>query len=300
MLFDSHTHVHFPIYDKDRDEVLKRAKEAGVKMICVGTQAASSEAAVALARKNPGEIWATAGFHPNHFASSWYHDKKEQQESEREEFDAARLRKIAENPEVVAIGEFGLDYYRLNQAMPTGRQESGIMNQEKEDQQEAFQIQIQIAKDLKKAMMLHCRPAKGTDDAYIEADRILSTFENLPPRIFHFYVGSLAITKKLAESGAYFTFGGVITFPPRIAERSRGEAGSRGPYDEIIKYIPLDRILLETDAPYVAPMPYRGKRNEPAYIVETAKKLAEIKGVSADEVAEQTTANALRVFKIPI
>lgn len=277
MLVDSHTHIHFPVYDADRDEVLKRAKEAGVKMLCVGTQAASSEAAVALARKNPGEVWATAGFHPNHFASAWYHDQKEQKDSEREEFDAKRLRKIAESPEVVAIGEFGLDYYRLNQ-------ESRIRNQEKEDQQEAFEVQVGIAKDLNKALMLHCRPSKGTDDAYIEADRILSTYENLPPRIFHFYVGSLAITKKLVESGAYFTFGGVITF-------------SRD-YDEIIKYIPLDRILLETDAPYVAPEPHRGKRNEPAYIIETAKKLVEIKGISVDEAAEQTTANALKIFRI--
>ena len=230
-----------------------------------------------MAKKNHGEIYASAGFHPNHFASSWYHDKKEQKTEEREEFDAARLRKIAENPEVVAIGEFGLDYYRLNP-------ESGIMNQEKENQQEAFQIQASLAKDLNKALMLHCRPSKGTDDAYEEALRLLSTYNNLPPRVFHFYVGSLAITKKLVESGAYFTFGGVITF-------------SRD-YDEIIKYIPLDRILLETDAPYVAPEPYRGKRNEPAYIVETAKKLAEIKGISAEDVAKQTTANALKVFGI--
>ncbi|TSC89865.1 MAG: TatD DNase family protein [Parcubacteria group bacterium Gr01-1014_3] len=272
-LFDAHTHIHFPLYDADREAVIKRAKEAGVKMLCVGTQAASSEAAVELARKNPREVWAAAGFHPNHFASSWYHDKKEQPKGEREEFDAQRLRKIAENPEVVAIGEFGLDYYRLTDEL-----------KEKENQQEAFQVQANIAKDLQKAMMLHCRPAKGTDDAYIEADRILSTFENLPPRIFHFYVGSMRITKKLVEAGSYFTFGGVITF-------------SRD-YDEIIKYIPLDRILLETDAPYVAPMPYRGKRNEPAYIIETAKKLAEIKGISADEAAEQTTVNGLKVFRI--
>lgn len=308
MLFDSHTHVHFPIYDKDRDEVLKRAKEVGVKMICVGTQAASSEAAVELAKKNQGEIWATAGFHPNHFASvapqapvlegreqsdrrkpegvrdggrglvsGWYHDEKEQQESEREEFDAKRLRKIAENPEVVAIGEFGLDYYRLNQ-------ESGIMNQEKEDQQEAFEVQVGIAKDFNKALMMHCRPSKGTDDAYEDAFRLLSTYDNLPPRIFHFYVGSLAITKKLVDSGAYFTFGGVITF-------------SRD-YDEIIKYIPLARILLETDAPYVAPIPYRGKRNEPSYVVETAKKLAEIKELNYEKISEITTSNAEEIFKL--
>ncbi len=275
MIIDSHTHVHFPVYDADRDAVIKRAKNVGVKMISVGTQAASSEAAVTLARKYPGDIWATAGFHPNHFASAWYHDKKEQEKTEREEFDAKRLRKIAENPEVVAIGEFGLDYYRL-----VGEKK------EKEDQQEAFGVQVEIAKDLKKALMMHCRPSKGTDDAYLDAIHLLSTYDSLPDKIFHFYAGSLEVTKKLVDFGAHFTFGGVITF-------------SRD-YDEAIKYIPLDRILLETDAPYVAPEPYRGRRNEPSYIVETAKKLGEIKGIDLEKVAEQTTKSALQVFKILI
>lgn len=275
MLVDAHTHVHFPVYNKDREAVLKRAKIAGVKMVCVGTQAASSETAVALAKKYPGEIWATAGFHPNHFANAWYHDRKEQEEPEREEFDAKRLRKIAGNPEVVAIGEFGLDYYRLTDP-----------KQEKENQQEAFKVQIEIAKDLNKALMIHCRPSKETDDAYLDALRLLSAYESLPEKVFHFYVGSPEITKKLVDFGAYFTFGGVITF-------------SRD-YDEIIKYIPLDRILLETDAPYVAPEPYRGKRNEPAYIVETAKKMAEIKEVSLAKVSEETTKNNLQVFRIVV
>ncbi len=277
--FDAHTHIHFPAYDADRDEVLSLAKAAGVRMIAVGTQAASSQAAVELARKYPGEIWATAGFHPNHFASAWYHDKKEQQESDREVFNALNLRKIAGNKEVVAIGEFGLDYYRLTN-------DERLTTNDKEDQQEAFEVQVQIAKDLNKAMMLHCRPSKGTDDAYLDATKILTTYENLPPKIFHFYVGSPAATKKLLEAGAYFTFGGVITF-------------SRD-YDEVLKMIPLDRIFLETDAPYVAPEPYRGKRNEPAYIIETYKKLAEIKNESLEKVSEQIAQNALQVFGVNI
>lgn len=288
MFFDSHTHIQFPIYDTDREDAINRAEIAEVKMICVGTQAASSEAAVALARKNPGEIWATAGYHPNHFASAWYHDRKEQKEPKHEEFDARRLRKIAESPEVVAIGEFGLDYYRLNN-------ESRIMNKEKEDQQEAFEVQAEIAKDFKKPLMMHCRPsyiktsegkAVSTDDAYSDALNLLSTYDDLPDKIFHFYVGSLGMTKKLLDLGAYFTFGGVITFARD--------------YDEVIKYIPIDKILLETDAPYVAPAPYRGKRNEPAYVVETAKKLAEIKNIDLEKIAEQTTKNALTVFKISV
>jgi len=104
------------------------------------------------------------------------------------------------------------------------------------------------------------------------------------PLIVHFYVGGLEITKKLVAAGCYFTFGGVITFTRD--------------YDDIIKYIPLDRILLETDAPYVAPEPYRGQRNEPAFITVTAEKLAEIKNVSYEEVAETTLKNAMQIFKI--
>jgi TatD DNase family protein len=136
--------------------------------------------------------------------------------------------------------------------------------------------------------MIHARPSKGTNDAYEDALSTIhdSRYTIQDGAIFHFYVGSLEITKRLVDAGFHFTFGGVITF-------------SRD-YDEVIKYIPLDRILLETDAPYVAPEPHRGKRNEPAYIVETAKKLAEIKGVSFEKVTEQTTENALQIFKIPV
>lgn len=277
MLFDVHTHMHFPVYDSDRDQVLSRAKAAGVKMISVGTQAASSDAAVKLARENPGEVWATAGFHPNHFASAWYHDPKEQVSGEREEFDAARLAKIAAAPEVVAIGECGLDYYR---------ETSDTRQATRKRQKEAFGEQIKIAQKLNKPLMIHSRPSRGSDDAYEDVLGILNPKPSTLNPIMHFYVGSLAMTKKLVSAGAYFTFGGVITF-------------SRD-YDEVIKYIPLDRILLETDAPYAAPAPHRGKRNEPAYIVEAAKKLAEIKGISPEMVAEQTTTNAVKVFKIKL
>ncbi len=278
-LFDAHTHIHFPAYDADRDEVIKRAKEAGVKMLCVGTQAASSQAAGELARKNPGEIWAAAGFHPNHFASSWYHDKKEQAESEREKFNAERLLEIAKQSEVVAIGECGLDYYRL----PDDKQQT---TNDKKVQREAFIAQIKIAEQVGKPLMMHIRPSQGTDDAYLDALDIFKAENFSGGKISHFFVGSLGATSKMLEAGFSFTFGGVVTFARD--------------YDEVIKYLPIENILLETDAPYVAPMPYRGKRNEPAYISATAAKLAELKGLSAEEVAEKTFANALRIFKITL
>src|SRR3989344_5075443 len=223
MIFDSHTHVHFPAYDKDRKEVIERAKKAGVKMITVGTQAASSEAAIKLAYEYPDDIWATVGFHPTHLAESWHHDPHEQAYANQEKFDIEKLRKLAQDPKVVAIGECGLDYYRLATSSKTQ------VTRNKELQKEVFLEQAKLAQELNKALMIHCRPSKGTDDAYEDLLFIVSSLELLVPHIAHFYVGSLTITKKLVDAGFYFTFGGVITF-------------SRD-YDASINLIPLNRIL---------------------------------------------------------
>ena len=145
--FDAHTHIHFPAYDADREVVLARAKEAGVKMITVGTQESTSAAAIALAEADPGNIWATVGFHPGHFAENWHHDKNEQTEPKREIFDPARLAELAQNKKVVAIGECGLDYFRF------------AGEGEKIKQQNAFAAQIELSKKVKKPLMIHCRNA---------------------------------------------------------------------------------------------------------------------------------------------
>ncbi|MEK9186239.1 MAG: TatD family hydrolase [Patescibacteria group bacterium] len=280
MLIDSHTHIHFLTYDADREAVIQHAQKAGIKMICVGTQSTTSESAIKLAEKYPKDIWATVGFHPNHLSEEWHHDKKEQKGAAPENFDIEKLRALAKNPKVVAIGECGLDYYRL------GTSEMRQIKMIKEKQKEVFLAQAKLAQELDKALMIHCRPSKGTDDAYEDLSELLKANRYKLKTAVHFYVGGLEITKKLVEAGLYFTFGGVITFARD--------------YDEVIKFIPLERILLETDAPYVAPEPYRGKRNEPAYIAETAKKLSELKEVSLERIAEQTTANALKIFKISL
>jgi TatD DNase family protein len=186
------------------------------------------------------------------------------------------LRTLAGHPRVVAIGECGLDYYR-HQAV--GSKKSAI----KDSQQRIFLEQIKLAGEAEKPLMIHCRPSPNTDDAYEDLLSQLLTAGFKLPVIVHFFVGSAVIAKKLLAAGFYFTFGGVITF---VRD-----------YDEVIKIIPLDRIMLETDAPYVSPAPYRGKRNEPAYVLAVAKKLAEIKGVDYDEIRKQTTANALNVLR---
>jgi len=283
-IFDTHSHVQFPVYDNDREAVIGRARMSGIKMIAVGTQVSTSESAIQLAHKYPEDIWATVGYHPNHIVidsdrgigatNSWFHDKKEQKDAVPEKFDIEKLRALALDPKVVAIGECGLDYYRIT------NNESGI----KEKQREIFLKQVELAQELNKSLMIHCRPSKGTNDAYEDLLQLLTIDKQQITTIIHFYVGGLEITKKLVEAGFYFTFGGVITFARD--------------YDESLKYIPLDRILLETDCPYLAPQSQRGKRNEPSFIRETAQKLAEIKNLDLNLVLETIYNNTLKVFKI--
>lgn len=281
--FDAHTHIHFPAYDADREEVFARAKNAGVKMIAVGTQESTSCGAVEFAKAHKGDAWATVGFHPAHFSLDWYHDKNEQPQAQREELDIEELKKLAGEPEVVAIGECGLDYFRLK------IKNEKLKVEEVSRQKEAFVAQIQLAAEIKKPLMIHCRGSTGSpqSNAFSDLIDILHTTNYLlptSPGIVHFFTGTKDDAKKLLNLGFAFTFGGVITF-------------SRD-YDEIIKTTPLDRILSETDAPYVAPMPYRGGRNEPAYVVEVVKKLAEIKNVSLEIMTEQIRTNARTIFQI--
>lgn len=281
-IIDAHSHVQFPIYDADRSEVLQRAKDSNVKMIAVGTQASTSESGIALAHQNPENIWATVGFHPSHLSgdprlggASWHHDKNEQSQALPEKFDIVKMRKLAEDPKVVAIGECGLDYFRLD---------TEDAQKIKFAQKEVFLAQAELAQDLNKALMIHCRPSKGTDDAYEDLLFMIQNSRFTIPKILHFYVGSLEMTKKFVSAGFYFTFGGVITFARD--------------YDEVIKFIPVDRILLETDCPYVAPKSQRGKRNEPAFISETAKAIADIKGIEFTAALEQIYKNTKIVLKV--
>ncbi|MDO8504404.1 MAG: TatD family hydrolase, partial [Candidatus Liptonbacteria bacterium] len=171
----------------------------------------------------------------------------------------------------VAIGECGLDYYRLEP-------DDHIS---KERQKKAFMEQVYLAKDLEKPLMIHCRNAFGDLIDILDANRdALLEF----PGVIHFFSGGMEEAQALLDMGFSFTFGGVVTFARD--------------YDEVIKFLPLGNILSETDAPYVAPAPYRGKRNEPAYVVETVKKLAELKGIKIEEMAEQINKNVSSVFRV--
>ena len=265
MLIDSHTHLQFPQFDKDRDEVIKRALDNAIWLVNVGADKESSIKAVELANKYKEGVYAAVGVHPHEI-------RNENLGMRGGTFDYEFLKRLALEPKVVAIGEAGLDYYRNREIQSA---ELRIKNLQKE----IFIKHIELAKEVNKPLMIHCR------DAFPDLIEILNSeflILNSPPGVVHFFTGTLDDAKKLLAMGFYFTFGGLITF-----NRS---------FDEIIKFIPMEKILLETDAPYVAPEPYRGKRNEPLYIIETAKKLAEIKGVSFEEICRQTTENAGRIF----
>jgi TatD DNase family protein len=158
-----------------------------------------------------------------------------------------------------------------------------------EKQKDAFIKQIKLSDEVKKPLVIHCRNAFTDLIKILGEQNEISNSKN--PGVIHFFTGTIDEAKKLLDMGFSFTFGGAITFPPR----KNNVANS---YEEIIKYIPIDRILSETDAPYLAPVPYRGKRNEPSYVVEVVKKLAEIKGVALEEMSQTILETANRIFKI--
>lgn len=271
--FDAHTHVQFAAFKNDWKEVIDRAHRVGVALINVGTQRDTSEGAIKTAEAYESGVYAAVGLHPIHTEKS-HHDTKELGAEEKameftsrgEEFDYEVYKKMALHPKVVAIGECGLDYYRLSEETKTR-------------QKEALLGQLRVSKEVGKPIMIHCRNAFSD-----LIDLLKSSKEILHPGVIHFFTGTVEDAKALAELGFAFTFGGVVTFTRD--------------YDAVLEYLPLDLILSETDAPYVAPVPHRGKTNEPAYIVETVKKLAELKKISVDEMAEQIMKNAKNVFHI--
>ncbi len=323
---DIHSHVNFAAFDADREGVLKRAEDAGVWMINVGTQQDTSKSAVELAEKYDRGVFAAVGLHPIHTDKS-HHDEdelgvfssvssfpkgggesasrriSEEQEkslpladsgtpfkkgrirdtgftSRGEEFNFDFYKKLAEHPKVVAIGECGLDYYRIK------NYELGITNEEgNRKQEETFRKHIELAVAVGKPLMLHVRNGSGRS-AYRDALSILNSYfviHNSRVRAnFHFFAGSWKEAREILDAGFSISFTGVITFARN--------------YDEVIKNAPLDRIMSETDCPYVAPAPYRGKRNEPAYVVEVVKKIAEIREEEFEKVRAQLVENAVRFF----
>lgn len=279
---DTHAHVNINAFQEDSEAVILRCKEEGVMMINVGTQQDTSKRAVELAEQF-NHCYAIVGLHPVHTSAS-YHDESELGEnmkgftSRGEEFDPGFYRDLAKNKKVVALGECGLDYYRLE-------------TDTKAVQEKAFVEQIELANELSLPLMIHTRDSKGNSasakaevgvgNVYDDTYEILKSHAKVRGNV-HFYAGNYEQAKKFFDIGFSVSFTGVITFAKD--------------YEEVVKSAPLDMIHGETDCPYVAPVPYRGQRCEPWMVKEVYKKIALIRGENEEVVRAQLMENARRLY----
>jgi TatD DNase family protein len=258
LLIDTHAHLSAEAFANDLDAVLERAAAAGVgQIVCVGYDLATSEGAIALAERYP-QIAATVGLHPNSVA-------------EAPDNWQARLSALARHPRVVAVGETGLDYYR-DWTAP-------------EQQRAALQWHLGLADQLGLPVVIHNRDASADVQAALEpwaAKRSSKT----PPGVLHSFTGDDVMMRACAAAGFAISFSGIVTFTNRSTDYLR----------DVARTVPGDALLVETDAPYLAPTPYRGRRNEPAYVRATAERVAAARDTSLEEIERLTTANARRTF----
>ncbi len=288
IIFDSHCHPQFPQYDSDREEMIKRNLDKGVSMIAVGADLETSKQAIELANKYDSSpspdgfgragIWATVGLHPDEI---------------KDDFKIEDYKILATDKKVVAIGEVGLDYYR--------KEKEQSFDQIKTRQKEVFKQFLDLAIQYDKPVVLHARDAGKGSIGKVHADmiEILNTKYLIPNTnlrgVAHSFTGSIEEAQKYLDLGFYLGLNGIITFTKE--------------YDELIKYLPLSKILIETDAPWLTPAPYRGNpnlpkmedgrvRNEPFGVIEVAKKIALLKNIPFEMVVEEAFINTQKLFKI--
>ncbi|OGD66990.1 hypothetical protein A2442_02545 [Candidatus Campbellbacteria bacterium RIFOXYC2_FULL_35_25] len=264
--FDIHSHLESSRFEEDREDVISRMKDEGVFTIAIGTDLENSKKVVRLADKYEN-IFASIGLHPT---------------DTNEDFNETDYAELVKNLKVVAIGECGLEFSRLGEDSEGDPKSLEMIGQERQRQIDIFKKQIDFAVKYDKPLMIHCR------DAHFEAINILTEKKEqygagLRGDI-HFFSGDVDIAQAYLDLGFTMSFTGVLTFTKD--------------YDEVVRFIPLERIMSETDAPYVAPVPYRGQRCEPSYVEEAVKKIAEIKGLDYEIVKKAMVENAVRFFGI--
>lgn len=267
LLVDSHCHLDFAAFDHDRSAVVERARLQGVgRILNPGVDLASSRRAVQLADEYP-EIYAAVGVHPNS-ANAW------------DESSYAQLKKLAAHPKVVAIGEIGLDFYR-QRATP-------------EQQRLVFRRQLELAGELGLPVVIHTRSPQGSDHPAMQ--QALELLQELlpaqidgaiqrPKGVFHSYSADLALAQRALELGFLLGFSGPLTYP------------NASQAQQVTSTLPLDALLVETDAPFLTPHPHRGQRNEPSYVRFVADKIAQLRVKSITAVADACTRNATRLFQ---
>jgi TatD DNase family protein len=267
-LTDTHCHLDYNKFDSDREEVIQRANDAGlIRLLVPGLHHKSSKEAVRLAEKYPS-VYVAVGFHP----------------TDLEEFNPQtfeEVKELAKHPKVVAIGEIGIDYYWVKE------------KDKREFQREVLKQQLDFAKEVNKPVVIHMREENDAwfGEASVDLLSILEEWQKSlsgslaeKPGVLHSFNGTLETAQKGLDLNFYIGVSGPVTY--KNADKKR----------EIIKQLPLDRILIETDSPFLSPVPVREKRNEPSYILHIADRIAEIHATSRDEIAKITTANAARLF----
>ncbi len=259
MIIDTHTHLDAEEFDEDRDAVFARAKEAGVeKVFLPAIDVKTTQAVMALSRQYPGYAYPMAGLHPEEVKADW----REQLAEIRSMLDAG----LDGSPHFIAIGEVGLDYYWSREY--------------EHEQLEAFEEQVKWSVETRLPLMIHCRKAQN------EMVHLLRNYEkDLPGGVFHCFTGNVREAEELLTFDRFVLgVGGVSTFKSSHLR------------EDLPAAVPLDRLVLETDSPYMAPVPYRGKRNESAFVVEGLRTLASAYGVSEEQLAAATNDNVQRVF----
>ena len=261
MYIDSHAHLDGPKFDADRAEVLARAREAGLERILTigsGTGPGTLDCAIKIAEQHDW-IYATVGIHP--------HEARLAAET-----DYSEMQRLATNPKVIAWGEIGLDYF--------------YDHSPREVQQEVFRRQMEMARAARLPIIIHCRPSNNSENAWDDTIQMLRDHwaPSGLPGILHCFTGEWKHAQAALDIGFYISFTGNVSFPK--AENIRDAA----------RKVPLDQMLIETDCPFLAPAPHRGKRNEPAFVVHTAEVIGGLRGLSKEEIGEKTRNNFYRLF----
>jgi TatD DNase family protein len=271
MFIDSHAHLEGKRYDRDRDEVLARAKQNGIDAYLAignGDGPNTSDCGIRLAETYDGKsdyprIWASVGIHPH-------------EASLANEAADAQMLQWAQHPKVVAWGEIGLDYF--------------YDHSPRDIQKTVFRRQMELAQTAKLPIIIHCRPSDNSENAWDDCLAMITErwHSSGLGGILHCFTGSVEHARRALDMGFMISFAGNITFP------------KAQPIRDAAQMVPLDRLLIETDSPYLAPIPHRGQRNEPAFVREVARQIGELRGLSPEEIGSETAQNFYRFFGLAL
>lgn len=280
MPIDTHTHLNFAVFNKDRDEIIKRCLDNEIWIINIGTNFETSRKAVEIAEKYPSGVYAAIGLHPINLDSGLVKIKVDEMEGKNfeKEFDYEKYKELAKSQKVVAIGEIGLDYYWK----PKTKKKLELFKQK---QKELFLKELELARELNLPVIFHCRMAH--DDLLQILNYKLKTINYKLNGVMHGFVGTLEQLQEYLKMGFYIGFNGIIF------KKIEGIN-----FEENIKETPLDKILIETDCPYLSPPNFPEERNNPLGVNFVAEKIAQIKNLSYEKIENQTTQNAKELFKI--